>query len=244
MEERPSQSELRRITQGGTFARQPFPGVLWWLAGASLVIMVIVSVLPPQPAEALVYLLGLSPGRLLSGGEGDNTLMQVATLITHMFTHGSWGHFGLNALWLLIFGVPVANRLRWRDARGVWAYVPFLSFYFTVGVAAGLVFVLMHLSSMTVLIGASGALSGVIGAAMRLELRPGLLAEMPVLPLTHPRFVVFTALFVGMNLILLTPFAGILYQDGAAQTISWEVHLAGYFIGALSLPFFDRLARD
>ena len=81
------------------------------------------------------------------------------TLITSMFMHGGWAHLLGNMLYLLIFGDNIENRL---------GHVKYLVFYLLCGVIASLshVFVtsLMHSNALVPSLGASGAISGVLGA--------------------------------------------------------------------------------
>ena len=250
MEKRPSQSELDIDLPEMPPQRPGLPPIIILLVLISLIVLLASLVLPSPQSDQFVYALGVVPARLINSDAGGllSSLGQMSTLVSHLFVHAGWGHFFLNSLWLVVFGPPVAARLRWgsdgqgRGAGGITSYIPFLSFYFSTGIAASIIFILLHLSSPIVLIGASGALSAVMGAAMRLNIMPGRLPEGPLLPLTHKRFLLFSGIFIAMNLVLLTPFAGVFYNEGEAQSISWEVHIAGYVFGALSMPFFDRLA--
>jgi membrane associated rhomboid family serine protease len=76
------------------------------------------------------------------------------TLMTSMFLHGGWGHLGGNMLFLWIFGDNVDHRV---------GHVRFLAFYLVCGVAAGLAHIVFNSGSIVPTVGASGAISGVLG---------------------------------------------------------------------------------
>lgn len=82
-----------------------------------------------------------------------------ATLVTSMFLHGGWAHLGGNMLYLWIFG---------DNLEKVMGHVRFLVFYLVCGVAAGLVHVAFNAHSNVPTVGASGAISGVLGGYMLL----------------------------------------------------------------------------
>src|SRR6266498_4217537 len=82
-------------------------------------------------------------------------LSAIPTLVTSMFLHGDLLHFFGNMVFLLVFGRQVENQLE---------KINFLAFYLTIGIAAALAHMLMQPDSSSPLIGASGAISGVLGA--------------------------------------------------------------------------------
>ena len=77
-----------------------------------------------------------------------------STLFTSMFLHGGWAHLGGNMLFLWIFG---------DNLEKVMGHVRFLIFYLVCGVAAGFAHIAFNASSMVPTVGASGAISGVLG---------------------------------------------------------------------------------
>src|SRR6185295_11159369 len=85
-------------------------------------------------------------------------------MVSMMFVHGGWAHAIMNALAALAFGPPVA-RLLGSDLRGA---ALFFLFYLVCGVLANLGYSLLHLGSIDPVVGASGAVSGLMGAATRL----------------------------------------------------------------------------
>lgn len=178
-----------------------------------------------QPDElALVYRFGLVPADLSEGRYGG--------LLTHMLLHGNWAHAGLNAIGALAFGAAVARLLD----RPVLGSVGFLLFYIACGVAAGLTYSLLHPDSAGPLIGASGAVFGLIGAAMRLLGTGGRLG-----PVLDRRVLLILSAWVGVNLLIgIVGFA----PGSGGVAVAWEAHIAGLVAGALLIgPWSSLFAR-
>ncbi len=147
-------------------------------------------------------------------------------LITWMFVHGGWPHAIMNALGALAFGAPVA-RLLGPTARGVLA---FFAFYLLCGVISGLGFAALHLHDRQIVVGASGAVSGLMGAAARLIERGDRLGSIwsrPVISITLG--------WAAAN-ALLGVFGLVPFMPGARM--AWEAHIAGYVAGVLLIPLF------
>ena len=142
-------------------------------------------------------------------------------LVTSIFLHGGWPHAIFNAGFALAFAAPV-SRLFGVDARGV---MNFFAFYVACGVLANLGFAILPHHPGEVLVGASGAISGLAGAASRLMGRreAGRLA-----PFTSPTVVGMTAAWVTSN--LLVGVFGVTILTGGAG-IAWQAHVAGYAAG-------------
>ena len=118
-------------------------GIFFWMAGLS-----------PDDAEAVSQSAGLIPMALTHGGL-PGALPPPLTVITSMFVHGNFMHVFGNMIFLFVFGDDI------EEALGHWR---FLAFYLACGIAAGLTFVLSDPTSSVDLIGASGAVAGVIAA--------------------------------------------------------------------------------
>lgn len=195
----------------------------------------------PWPAVALaVVILG---GYALQGWVAEPVVMAYAfapadldagrweTLVTALFLHGSWAHALMNAAFALAFGTPLA---RFLGTRGLGVVLFFL-FYLVCGVLANLGYAAIHPGQPTPLVGASGAVSGLMGAAARLIAGRGELGGV------FSRTVLgFGAGWIAVNLIL----AVVGFAPGAGDAkIAWEAHLAGFFVGVLLIGPVARLAR-
>lgn len=159
--------------------------------------------------------------------------------ISHAFLHGDWTHLAANALWLLAFGTPVARRL--GNAR-------FVLFMLIGAVAGAAFFYLLNPLLIAPMIGASGVVSAVMGAASRFALAPMArfgprdVAFAPrlglVRALTNRTVLFFVAVFFLTNLLI---GSGIGSAFGGGLQIAWEAHLGGFAFGFLCFGAFDRM---
>jgi len=130
------------------------PYVMWALIAINFGIFFWTAGLPDEQVEAVSQSAGLIPLALTHGGP-PGSLPPPLTLITSMFLHGNFMHVFGNMIFLFVFGDDI------EEALGHWR---FLAFYLLCGVGAGLAFVLSDPTSTIDLIGASGAVAGVIAA--------------------------------------------------------------------------------
>ncbi|MGZ9113731.1 MAG: rhomboid family intramembrane serine protease [Brevundimonas sp.] len=158
--------------------------------------------------------LAFRPSSLWDGGWWPGVL-------TSMLVHGGWPHVGMNAIMGLAFGAPVARLM--PGARGAMG---FLAFYIVCGLLATAGYGLAHPASYDALVGASGAVFGLMGAALRLLGRKsGKLRS-----LTDNRFMTPAAAIMAVNAAVgLLGFAP--GMEGAR--IAWEAHAFGFVAGAL-----------
>lgn len=151
-----------------------------------------------------------------------------AGLFTSMLLHGNWTHAAMNAIGALAFGAPVARLFGDRVGPTV-----FLLFYIACGVLAALGYGLIHWGDTTPMVGASGAVFGLIGAATRLMGGRG-----RVRPLLDRRVIGASIAWMGVN--ALTGLIG--YAPGAGgATIAWEAHAVGFVVGILAIGPLGRL---
>jgi len=151
------------------------------------------------------------------------------TLLTSMFLHGSWPHVLMNAVAALAFGPPVA-RLFGGSPRGALA---FFAFYVVCGLLAGLGYAAVDFKNIGA-VGASGAISGLVGAAARIIQGHGRIG-----PLFGSTVLTMTAGWMFANCVL--GVSG--WTPGAmGMQVAWQAHLFGYVAGALLVGVFARLA--
>jgi membrane associated rhomboid family serine protease len=151
---------------------------------------------------------------------GDLARGQWGGLFTSMLLHGGWAHVMMNAVGALAFGAPVARLLSRR-----FAPLAFIALYIGSGVIAALGYALCHPGSMAPLVGASGAVFGLIGASTRMLGGHG-----RVLPLFHPAVLKASAVWMGVNLLIgLVGFA----PGAEGARIAWEAHAFGFLFGIL-----------
>lgn len=149
-------------------------------------------------------------------------------LFTSMLVHGGWVHALMNAVAALTFGAPVARLFRGPAGAGV-----FLALYISAGIFATLGYGLVHLGSPDPLVGASGAVFGLIGAATRLLGGGG-----RVLPLTNRSVITTSIAWMGINAVVgLIGFA----PGAEGARIAWEAHAFGFLFGILAIGPLARL---
>jgi membrane associated rhomboid family serine protease len=175
--------------------------------------------------------LGAIPAVLLTDARLPPDLQWIprfASPITSMFLHGGWMHLLGNMLFLWIYGDNV------EDAMG---HARYLVFYLLCGVAAILAQALSAPESPYPIIGASGAISGVLGAYLLLFPRAKVLT-LVLLPFF------FTTVELPARLLLLLWFAVQLISDLAAPdggaSVAFRAHIGGFLTGMLLVPFLKR----
>jgi membrane associated rhomboid family serine protease len=144
-------------------------------------------------------------------------------VLTAMFLHAGWAHVGMNAAGAIAFGPPVA-----RLMPGFAGAIRFLLFYMACGVVAALGYGLIHLQSNDIMVGASGAVFGLLGAAIRLlGRRNGRLRS-----LQDRRLITTAVALMAVNaLIGLIGFA----PGTEGVGIAWEAHAFGFLFGLLAI---------
>ncbi|MBC1183971.1 rhomboid family intramembrane serine protease [Brevundimonas sp. WCHBH090558] len=149
-------------------------------------------------------------------------------LLTAMLLHGGWTHAIMNAVAALAFGTPVARLFGTRIGPTV-----FLLFYLACGVLASLGYGLIHWGSSEPMVGASGAVFGLIGAATRL-----LGGQGRVLPMGDRRVVGAAITWMAVNAVT-GMISGLPGAEGAR--IAWEAHAVGFFVGFLAIGPLGRM---
>ncbi len=187
------------------------------------------SSLGPQHFEAAIYSLGMIPAVLFHHGQLDPHLVIIPaalSLITSMFMHGGWMHLIGNMVYLWIFGNNV------EESMGT---VRFISFYVLCGVIAALAQAFINPDSQIPMVGASGAISGVLGAYMMLFPRAKVLVLIPLGVLTQlmrlPAIWVL-GLWFGMQL-----FSTLGSRPGEGG-VAFLAHAAGFLAGMLLIRVF------
>ena len=169
---------------------------------------------------------GVIPNELFHGGGFHNPIPEPFTLITYLFLHAGWMHLIGNMLFLWVFADNI------EDAYG---YVGFIIFYLLCGVIGGLTHAFMQPNSVSPLVGASGAVSGVLAAYLVL----------------YPRARVWVLLFMRIPVpmpaiwVLGGWFLLQVYSLAAAapdEEVAWWAHIGGFTAGiVLTIALRNRL---
>ena len=204
-------------------------------------------VLTPELDNDLLWLFAFVPSRYESAvfGQGaypGGLAADVWTFVSYAFLHGSWTHLGLNAVWLLAFGTPVARRF--GPAR-------FLAFFAVTAAGGALAHLAVYSGERVPMIGASAAISGFMAAAIRFAFQRGgplrLIGRdqddayrVPALPLLavvrDGRVIIFLAVWFGLNLLFGLGSIGL---GGGDQAVAWQAHIGGFLAGLLGFAVFD-----
>lgn len=198
----------------GTPKRQPIlnlPPTTQALLLANVLVQGARLLLSSGQDDALLETFGFAPARYVS----SEALSWPALVspITYQFLHGGLAHLGVNMLGLVAFGSGVEQRLgRWR----------FLAFYLLCGVAAASAQLAVDPWSDQLLIGASGAISGIFGAILRFQV-------------ARRSFWAVVALWLVLN-----GLAGATGMGSTAGPIAWIAHVGGFIAGLILFPLFDR----
>jgi len=205
----------------------PFVTVALILANSA--VFVYEKLLPPDGARDLITSLGVTPFRLTQallehpGGLGHAAL----TLLTAMFLHGNVPHVALNMLYLWIFG---------NNIEDVVGHGRFVLFYLVCGLVASFAQVAAAPHSKIPMIGASGAISGVLGAY--LVMFPAARVLTLVFLILFIRVVSFPAVIVlGFWFLLQLINAGRMGDGGGVAVLA---HIGGFVAGLVLIPAFRR----
>ncbi len=205
--------------------------IVWIIIALCTAVFLWQTSLPPRTAEAATVAFGMIPARLFGDGALPRSLSAVPgwmTLFTSMFMHGGWMHLIGNMWFLRIFGDNV------EDAMG---RTKFTFFYLIAGAAAAMTQAAMNSASQVPMIGASGAIAGVLGAYLVLY------------PRANVRILMIFFIFIR---IINVPAVIVLGLWLAIQLISAErapsdvggvafwAHVGGFMTGLLLLPLFKH----
>jgi membrane associated rhomboid family serine protease len=208
-----------------TIRSSRFPLVNWTLIGLNFLVFFYELSLSASALDRLTRVWGLVPSNLMA-----HPGTAWVTIFTAMFLHGGWLHI-LSNMWVLyIFGDNVEDRL------GGGRY---LVFYLLSGIAAALLQSLVLAGSSVPMIGASGAIAGVLGAY--LISFPGARVASIV-----PIFFIFTIVEIPATIFLLfwfvlQLFSGALTLQGSSGSgVAWWAHVGGFVFGMLAVNFFAQ----
>lgn len=197
--------------------RPPIVTVL--LIAANVAAFLYTIMLPPRAGEALVYEFAMVPARIpqMLAGHGVSFVQAFFPFLTSMFLHSGVLHLAGNMLFLWVFGDNVEDYL---------GHFEYLLFYIVCGVGAGLAHTLVNLHSTLPALGASGAISGVMGAYLVLYPRARVLTLIFIFLVPVPAVIV-----LGWWFIL--QFLGGIDSLGlrTAGGVAWFAHIGGFLLG-------------
>ncbi len=207
-----------------TVSRSTVPVITYGLIAVNALVFLFSLGLSEKQAETFVYLFGLVPARYshrewasFVGFPLDNYW----PFLSNLFLHGGWLHLVANMWVLYLFGANVEDRM---------GRIRFLPFYLVAGLAANLVHCVINRESTVPVIGASGAIAGIMAAYLRLFPRARIVTLFPILFI--PYFIELPAVvFMGIwFLIQILSGASSLIAAGSGG-IAWWAHVGGFLVG-------------
>jgi membrane associated rhomboid family serine protease len=222
------------IPLGDSVASRRRPVVTQALIVACVIVFLYELTLRGAALDAFVQRWGAVPRIVLAALAGDPRVprTELLTLFTSQFLHAGFLHLGGNMLFLWVFGRAVEDRV----GSGVY-----LAFYVLAGAIAGLVQCLISSGENVPLIGASGAIAGVLGIYFISYPSAWVRVLMPVLfffwTFDLPAVLVLAFWFVSQ---FFSGIAAITHASRATSDVAVWAHVAGFVVGAASAPFLPR----
>lgn len=207
-----------------------FPLVTVLLIALNLFVFLQQTISTPYQLENLILNYAFTPALLT---ERVKTLSLLGflypPLLTSTFLHGGWFHVLSNMLYLWIFGDNIEDKL---------GHGRFLLFYLLAGMGANLIYYLTAINSPIPLVGASGAIAGVLGAYF----------------ITFPRAKITSLIFVFIFVLvrqipaviflffwfIIQIFNGLLTTGTTGSSVAWWAHIGGFIIGVILMPLLKK----
>ena len=218
------------------------PGVVLAVIAVLIGVQVARYVMPEEWSAWLTIALAFIPARYSNFPEAipGGDVASVTSFLTYALVHADVVHLAINSVWLLAFGGAIANRVGARR---------FLLFSALCAIAGAVGFLAFNIGLPVPMVGASGAVSGMMGGTMRflfgtIDSGGGLraLRENPravqLMPLRQAmldrRVLAVTGAFLLANILAVFGLGGV-----SAGGIAWEAHLGGYFAGLFLFGLFE-----
>jgi membrane associated rhomboid family serine protease len=217
------------------------PRIVTVLLVILIAIHITLQLLPRDISDWWLIALAFVPARYdglanqLPGGD----IASITSFITHMLVHGDVVHLAFNSVWLLAFGGALAKRV---------TIVAFVVFTVLCGIAGAATFWIFNPGLLAPMIGASGALSGLMAAMLRLLFSASDQFDMAALrtapwritlsPLSEiifdRRLILVIAVWVAVNMLAMIGF-----DASSGSIIAWQAHIGGFLFGLLFFGCFD-----
>ncbi len=156
----------------------------------------------------------------------------ILTLLTSIFLHGGWLHLAGNMLYLWVFGDNVEDKM---------GRMRFLLFYILCGVSASILHIIIEPTSMIPTIGASGSISGVLGAYLLMFPKARVVTLIPIfvfIQITElPAFIILGLWFI---LQFINGMISLGYETAGMGGVAWWAHIGGFVAGMILLIPFRR----
>lgn len=207
----------------------------------------LLSLLPEREAVRTMLALAFIPARYVEFGTElpGGSLAAIASFVTYQVVHADLTHLLVNAAWLLAFGSAVAKRI------GGWRFV---LFGVLCGVCGAVTFLVFEWGEAVPVVGASGAVSGLMAGAFRFlfavmderdaEALRHAPQSVPVMSvpemLANRRVLTVIVVWIVINFVIAAVAPAVMSTGG----IAWQAHLGGFVAGLLGFGFFDPVRRN
>jgi membrane associated rhomboid family serine protease len=205
-----------------------FPVVNLILIGINFYVFIVELGLTQQELNRVFYIYGLVPALVKTQLASGVSWLQVGIpFVSAMFLHSNWLHIIGNMLFLWIFGDNVEDHI---------GHIPYLFFYLLVGIAGNVAHILANPASQVPIIGASGAIAGVLGAYFLTYPKAKVLTLVPI-------FFFFTVIELPALAFLLIWFVmqvfyGLTTVGQSATPVAWWAHIGGFISGMVLVKIF------
>jgi len=202
------------------------PIVTYFLIGLCVVVFLMQS--GSQSYRALNYSYGLIPSVLMGHDQLPMALYAVPaymTIFSHMFMHSGWMHLIMNMLFMWVFADNIEDNLGSRN---------FIIFYILCGIGAAMAQVLMNTHSQVPMVGASGAIGGVLGAYLINHPNARVLVLIPYIIIT----------IIKIRALYVLGFWFILQFISSGDGVAYAAHIGGFVSGMILILFFNKKTKS
>lgn len=206
-------------------APEPIFNAPWVVVALTAVLIAGYAIQSRFPLDAVAMSYAFSPS-LMSQGDWPR-------LLTSTFIHGNWPHVLMNAGMTLAFGTPLVRFFGERLSGSAL----FMLFFVVCGVMGCLGYALINPGQQSALMGASGAVSGLMAAAARLIDGRGRLGR-----ILSPPVYALGGVWIGINIVIALLGSGLLPGTGGFE-VGWEAHIAGFLAGLFLVGPFAWIAH-
>lgn len=214
------------------------PGIILLAIGLCIAVFVLQTyILSGEQGVEFLWNFAFIPARMSQYG-GWYSPAAWLTTVSYSFMHGGIAHIALNMIWLAAFGSPLAARI---------GPLRMALFWVATSIAAVMTHFAVYPDSMAPLVGASGAVSGMMGAAARFGFRRSTTRHSAafvgdILPIGVALRMRMVLTFLGVWFVtnIVTGLLSVGVENSAS--IAWEAHIGGFVIGFFGISLFDRRA--
>ena len=210
------------------------PIITYFIIGICVIVFLLEISSSNYKSGAIFYSWGVIPASLIHNLQLPDEVYRVPpiiTLFTSMFMHGGFMHLIGNMLYMWIFADNIEDGL---------GKTKFIIFYFLSGIAAALTQVYMNTESTIPMVGASGAIGGVLGAYIVNYPKAKVLVLIPLG--FFSQIVRVPAIFV-LGIWFLLQFVSSALSGSSGGGVAYGAHIGGFVFGAIAILFFNRRSK-